>query len=213
MIRASFRICRRVSRTSFIFFSVLSLSLSLLSTSFTLKRKLKSHHFFTPIITSSHRYIVDGIDDTQDFEEMQDAARRLGFSKAQQTFMFDTIAGILHLGSITFKAKRVGSADGCEVKRSKPLKLAAQFLHLTEEQLRKCVTNRSIVVGGRKTYIPLNPEQAVDACDALAKSIYSRMFDWIVARVNDATKAKAGLKKRNQKYIGVCITSFLFLTC
>ena len=52
-------------------------------------------------------------------------------------------------------------------------------------------------------YIPLNPQQAVDACDALAKSIYSRMFEWIVARVNDATKAKSSLKKRNQKFIGV----------
>ena len=29
------------------------------------------------------------------------------------------------------------------------------------------------------------------------------MFEWIVARVNDATKAKSSLKKRNQKFIGV----------
>ena len=37
----------------------------------------------------------------------------------------------------------------------------------------------------------------------LQKSIYSRMFEWIVARVNDATKAKSSLKKRNQEFIGV----------
>ena len=56
--------------------------------------------------------------------------RRLGFSKTQQTFMFDTVAGILHR-FLDIQAKRVGNADGCEIKRNKPLRMAAKF-YITE---------------------------------------------------------------------------------
>jgi hypothetical protein len=42
--------------------------------------------------------------------------------------------------------------------------------------------------GCAPTRIPLTPEQARDACDALAKALYGRLFDWIVKRINQSMK-------------------------
>ena len=90
-----------------------------------------------------------------------------------------------------FRAKRVGAAEGSEVTSSKPLKMASKLLKVTPAALTKAITFRSIEVSGKKTLIPLNPSEALDACDALAKAVYGKLFDWLVKRVNAATDEKA----------------------
>jgi len=67
------------------------------------------------------------------------------------------------------------------------------------KSLKKAVTYRSITISKKRTDIPLNPEQAVDACDALSKSIYDRMFLWLVKRINAATSKDT----KSSKFIGV----------
>ena len=52
--------------------------------------------------------------------------------------------------------------------------------------------------GGRRqsTYnVPQNPQQANGAKDALSREIYSRLFDWIVARINLALQ-RYGIKHK-----------------
>ena len=65
--------------------------------------------------------------------------------------------------------------------------------------MEKAVTNRSIEVRGSKTTIPLKPEDALSGCDALAKAVYGKMFDWLVRRVNISLE---GAGKRGH-FIGI----------
>ena len=142
---------------------------------------------------------ADGVDDAKEFEDTQKSMKLLGFTPKQQSWVFKTVAAILHLGSIRFKSCRKGNADGCEVKSGKRLKRAADLLGVPVESLEKAVTYRSITIGRKKTMIPLNPTQALDACDALSKSIYDRMFLWLVNTINAATSSGG----KSSKFIGV----------
>eukprot|EP00940_MAST-03C_sp_MAST-3C-sp2_P000685 g685.t1 len=148
-------------------------------------------------------YVADGIDDAKEFEDTQQSMKQLGFKKSMQSWMFSTVAALLHLGSISFKPMRVDSADGCAVKSRKRLQRAAEFLGVPIDDLEKAVTYRSIKVGRKSIAVPLKPQEAVDACDALSKSIYDRLFRWIVERVNAATGGESKSKKNEGKFIGV----------
>lgn len=151
-------------------------------------------------LNQSGCYKANGINDKQEFSDVQAAMDTLGFSSEDQAWVFSTVAGVLHLGNVTFKAsKEKGGVEGSKPKDAKPIKLAAGFFGCSAKDLEKVLCYRSISVkkgGGKKktetNTIPLNPNAARIGCDSLAKGIYSRLFDYLVMRVNASLKGEEG---------------------
>lgn len=50
-------------------------------------------------------------------------------------------------------------------------------------------------VEGKTIDVPLAPAAATDSLDGLAKEIYCRVFDWLVAKINDSTRCAKGAVK------------------
>ena len=58
--------------------------------------------------------------------------------------------------------------------------------------LSSCLTTRSVSVGGERTIVPLTPERASNARDAINKALYVKLFEWIVSAVNSTLSTGGG---------------------
>ena len=127
---------------------------------------------------------VDDVDDVADYEEVLNAMRELGWAQNEIENLQRTLAGILHLGNLQFRA--TGDRQ-CEVVSQAPLQTACALLQLDPVGFAKAVTTRVMRVTGQQDIdVFLSKEEADAARDALAKFIYEKMFDWIVQRINQS---------------------------
>uniref|UniRef100_A0A0N4ZUU0 Myosin motor domain-containing protein n=1 Tax=Parastrongyloides trichosuri TaxID=131310 RepID=A0A0N4ZUU0_PARTI len=165
-----------------------------------LKNGLKK--FFTPkndyekipkdVATSADGFLSDVmINDYTDFKKLIQSLHGIGFDDIKVKTVFQTIAGILHLGNIKFEEDNEGNKGGCSVTINSMDSLAhgARLLGLDEETLKTELTARLMQatrggIKGTAIMVQLKPNEACNARDALAKKIYGKLFDEIVSSIN-----------------------------
>ncbi|XP_065256929.1 unconventional myosin-VI isoform X3 [Emys orbicularis] len=130
------------------------------------------------------------LDDHGDFNRMCTAMKKIGLDDAEKLDLFRVVAGVLHLGNTDFE-EAGSTSGGCILKNksSQSLEYCAELLGLDQDDLRVSLTTRVMLTtaGGTKgtvIKVPLKVEQANNARDALAKTVYSHLFDHVVNRVN-----------------------------
>ena len=145
-----------------------------------------------------YKYIRDvthvaKMDDAREFVDVQTAMTSVGITPDVQSSIWEILAGLLHMGNVTFTNE--GGDSPATVENKDVCALAAELLgasHLDS----KLVTRMVNVQGRQSCYVvQLTPRQADAARDALAKAVYEKVFAWLVARVNNslaATKPSSG---------------------
>ncbi|XP_039812357.1 myosin-11-like isoform X8 [Panicum virgatum] len=143
---------------------------------------------------------VDGINDAEEYLSTRNAMDTVGITEQEQEAIFRVVAAVLHLGNINFaKGREVDSSVIKDEKSRFHLNTAGELLMCDCGKLENALINREINTPEGVITTTVGPSSATISRDGLAKQIYSRLFDWLVNRIN----ASIGQDPDSNKLIGV----------
>lgn len=147
---------------------------------------------------SSNLEKIEFLDDVKDFAVMEKSMTDCGLEPKEKSNVFRITASVLHIGNIEFEEAGDGSTISSNSEAS--LNGVAQMLGLDADAMRQALCFKTVTAGGVSSSVGMNPKTATQNRSGLAKSVYSKLFDWIVERIN---KCFPFPQERSVNYIGV----------
>uniref|UniRef100_A0A3B4ZHI4 Myosin-4-like n=1 Tax=Stegastes partitus TaxID=144197 RepID=A0A3B4ZHI4_9TELE len=140
---------------------------------------------------------VKSINDAEELMATDEAFDILGFTAEEKMSIYKLTGAVMHYGNMKFKQKQreeQAEPDGTEVADK-----AAYLMGLNSADLLKNLCYPRVKVGNEFVTKGQNVQQVYNSIGALAKSVYEKMFLWMVVRINQ----QLDTKQSRQHFIGV----------
>ncbi|CAK8568477.1 unnamed protein product [Lathyrus sativus] len=138
-------------------------------------------------LNQSKVYELDGVSSAEEYIKTRRSMDIVGISHEDQEAIFCSLAAILHLGNVEFSPGK--EHDSSIIKDEKSifhLQMAANLFKCDLNLLQVTLCTRSIQTREGNIVKALDCNAAVAGRDVLAKTVYARLFDWLVDKINKA---------------------------
>ncbi len=152
---------------------------------------------------------VDDTDDAMNFLETKECMLKLKFKPDELSYIFSVIMGILYIGNVNFLEENhetLGTGSMIDPISKSDFAIASELLGIDQVTLTNILTKRRLKDPMKNNYFDrlLSVDKAYNSRDALAKTIYSKIFDFIIRRVNQAISNAEEMKNaKNVMKIGL----------
>uniref|UniRef100_A0A8C3EY11 Myosin-7B n=1 Tax=Corvus moneduloides TaxID=1196302 RepID=A0A8C3EY11_CORMO len=140
---------------------------------------------------------VASIDDREELVATDAAIDTLGFSPDERMTIYKLTGAILHYGNMKFKQKT--REEQAEPDGTEEADKAAYLMGLNSADLLKALCYPRVKVGNEYVMKGQTVDQVHQAVNAIAKSVYEKLFLWMVVRINQQLDTKLP----RQHFIGV----------
>ncbi|KAK0144617.1 Myosin-6 [Merluccius polli] len=140
---------------------------------------------------------VASIDDSDELMATDEAFDVLGFTQEEKNGIYKLVGAIMHYGNMKYKQKQreeQAEADGTE-----DVDKASYLMGLNSADVIKGLCHPRVKVGNEWVTKGQSVQQVYYSIGALSKSVYEKMFNWMVVRINQSLDTK----QPRQYFIGV----------
>ncbi|XP_046879893.1 myosin-7-like [Hypomesus transpacificus] len=140
---------------------------------------------------------VTSIDDSDELVATDEAFDVLGFTQEEKNGIYKMTGAIMHYGNMKFKNKQ--REEQAESDGTEDTDKVAYLMGLNSADLIKGLCHPRVKVGNEWVTKGQSVQQVYYSIGALSKSLYEKMFLWMVVRINQSLDTK----NARQHYIGV----------
>jgi myosin heavy subunit len=133
--------------------------------------------------------------------KIKECLNNFEFSVEEIENIFKILSGILYLGNIEFIEKNNKKGLDIDDKNKEDLQNISEFFGLKIDKLKKILLfkhNESI-----KVDVPYDMEKAKNIRDSIAKELYSKLFEYIIKKINKKMKKEENENNNNGYNISI----------